>query len=72
MRHHGGAPVSVIIAIDDSVPVVQLAQALASAGLAIRHDRSTNRLVIRAAARMTARAPELAKLLNSIAATRPQ
>ena len=55
----------VIVVIDDEVPVVRLAAALARAGLVIRHDRG--RLVIRKAGRMTAVAPELAKLLNSIA-----
>lgn len=55
---------SVVVVIAADVPVVRLAEALASAGLAIRHD--SGRLMIRPAGRMRTRAPELARLLNRI------
>ena len=56
-----------LIEIDGTVPVVRLAEALAPAGLTLRHDRATGRLVIRRAGRMPAIAPELAALLNRLA-----
>lgn len=55
--------------IDDEVPVVRLAVALAYAGLVIRHDGAPDRLVIREAGRLVAVAPDLAALLNRIAAS---
>jgi len=71
----GGAviPVSgerVLIEIDSTVPVVRLAEALACAGLTLRHDRATDRLVIRTARRLPVVAPELAARLNRLAAAR--
>jgi hypothetical protein len=59
----------VAVQIDDAVPVMRLAAALAYAGLVIRHDRTPDRLVIREAGRLPAVAPELAALLNRIAAS---
>lgn len=57
----------VAVLIDDAVPVMRLAAALAYAGLVIRHDGAPGRLVIRQGWRMPAVAPELARLLNRIA-----
>lgn len=54
----------VVVVICPDVPVVALAEALAQAGLAIRHD--SGRLVIRPAGRMRTIAPELARMLNRI------
>jgi hypothetical protein len=62
----------VVVQIDDEVPVVRLAAALAYAGLVIRHDGAPDRLVVREAGRLPAVAPELAALLNRIAATSRQ
>jgi hypothetical protein len=57
------AGVVVVIAAD--VPVVRLAEALAAAGLSIRHD--SGRRIIRRAGRVRTIAPELAALLNRLA-----
>lgn len=54
----------VVVVISPDVAVASLANALAHAGLAIRHDRAANRLIIRPAGRVRAIAPELARLLN--------
>lgn len=54
----------VLIVIASDVPVVRLAEALASAGLAIRHD--SGRLIIRRAGRVRTIAPELARRLNRL------
>jgi hypothetical protein len=62
----------VVVQIDDKVPVVRLAAALAYAGLVIRHDGAPERLVVREAGRLQALTPELAALLNRIAATSRQ
>jgi hypothetical protein len=59
----------VVVQIDDAVPVMRLAAALAYAGLIIRHDGAPDRLVVRAAGRLPTVAPELACILNRIAAT---
>ena len=59
----------VVVQIDDEVPVVRLAVALAYADLVIRHDGAPDRLVIREAGRLVAVAPDLAALLNRIAAS---
>jgi hypothetical protein len=55
-----------LVVIAPDVPVVRLAEALATAGLAVRHD--SGRLVIRpaSAGRMRTAAPELARLLNRL------
>ncbi|MGH8319943.1 MAG: hypothetical protein ACREUL_18560 [Steroidobacteraceae bacterium] len=57
----------VIVVIAPDVPVVSLANALAEAGLTIRHDRASNRLVISPAGSGRMPAMELTKLLNRIA-----
>lgn len=59
----------VVVQIDDAVPCMRLAAALAYAGLVIRHDGAPDRLVIREAGRLPTVAPELAALLNRIAAS---
>jgi hypothetical protein len=59
----------IVVQIDDAVPVMRLAAALAYAGLVIRQDGSPDRLVIREAGRLPAVAPELACILNRIAAS---
>ena len=56
----------VAVLIDDAVPVMRLAGALACANLVIRQNGAPDRLVIREAGRVSAVAPELAKLLNRI------
>ncbi len=63
----GGAPVSpVLVVIAPEVPVIALASALAQAGLTIRHERGSARLVIRPAGSVRTVAPELARLLNRL------
>lgn len=60
--------VDIIVIVAGDVPVVALASALEQAGLRLRYDRASRRLIIRPAGRMRTVAPELAKLLNRIAA----
>lgn len=70
-RHRPGAAVSgLLVVIAPDVPVVRLAEALATAGLVVRQDGG--RLVIRPASpgRMRTAAPELCRLLNRLAMAR--
>lgn len=54
----------VLVVVAADVPVVRLAEALATAGLSIRQD--ARRLIIRPAGRVRTIAPELARLLNRL------
>ena len=56
----------IAVVIDDSVPCMRLAEALALAGLVIRHDRHRLRMRPAGSSRMQAEAPELAGLLNRL------
>jgi hypothetical protein len=53
-----------LVLIAPDVSVLRLAEALAAAGLVVRHD--SGRLVIRPAGRLRTAAPELCCLLNRL------